>query len=1029
MFAVPQQLTFGPTVQSTGAPLLYVIGTGISEAFLFAIDPTNGAVVVNFTDITGNSIMSVPAYVVDGPSVDLPIVLIDAAGTVSFFNRSTGNFLAGFSTAVGESTSSEAAVDIVNFYPHFVTQGGETFVAFAFIPTSSDSEVPPNLCGAVAVKELAAMAPWSLSAPPTGEEDLTPVSLGLAGNGTMYGIFSDTALTAIAPSTGAVLWTATLPSYTGVPNPLLMGNVVAAPSEYGVWIINASTGNLTLDHRFATCELGGAQPTLQAQLGNRVLYAGGSGCMYLATIDPTTGATSSVKAAQWARLASAVWLFPTVAVAVGSTTTIAAFDLTTLQRLWSYTLPNSVSVWVPQIVANGRYLIISVSSQMVIVVDAFSGVQVRRILVPNAHTLVTFVSLAAALENTLIAITTNNVIAISVDPFVDATSNASVLTWVTPLPAVCDTAGPPGSSNTITASGTLVIVCNGGFGAYNEVNGAMLSSYSSSSFTIAVHAAYDYAVFANTEDGTTKIISLKTGAVAAHVQQGNNIAVTSANAALIPVSASAFRAVSLGTNTDQQWTVSSILWMAPGDAPPPLPTQTGPQSSIIGHSTAAPTLPWTLAPGEQLPPLGCVAAVRDAVPAFVACVNRDVITAQLHLPLAGIDCTPVGAAFQRCVVLYTNAMIETGCGAGVGFLAQHLLPAANASASLPLCRPAGGSACATGDFCAALAVPSNSSLATAQHLPPGYAVYPSGAIPAFAPVPLATTTTAAPSSTDNNYHDHDDRGAKHHDSGAEHNNHDHDYSANYHNDGSTKHHDDDRSASGNAINNLNSNAHSSDHVRAAAHPHPHHHASGPPVATSLPLVAMFAANQYLPSRALLESSLSGALFNNHLPVAVAIVDEQFVEPKFVKFEFLGQNAVNIYATALDYGLPKLAEAIGATSMAPETVPPPPTPAPPKPSSKTGLIVVIVLVAIAAAFAIVAAGMLLRQNRKLQAAVREGDYLLNVNQGRASSAVGSGAELRTVDGGSLRDIGSVKHGVDDDDDDDDKGAYKTVDDRA
>jgi hypothetical protein len=192
---------------------------------------------------------------------------------------------------------------------------------------------------------------------------------------------------------------------------------------------------------------------------------------------------------------------------------------------------------------------------------------------------------------------------------------------------------------------------------------------------------------------------------------------------------------------------------------------------------------------------------------------------------------------------------------------------------------------------------------------------------------------------------------------------------------------------------------------------------------------MFAANQYLPSRALLESSLSGALFNNQLPVAVAIVDEQFVEPKFVKFEFLGQNAVNIYATALDYGLPKLAEAIGATSMAPETVPPPPTPAPPKPSSKTGLIVVIVLVAIAAAFAIVAAGMLLRQNRKLQAAVREGDYLLNINQGRASSAVGSGAELRTVDGGSLRDIGSVKHDVDDDDDDDDKGAYKTVDDRA
>jgi hypothetical protein len=1034
MFAVPQQLTFGPTLQSTGAPLLYVIGAGISQAFLFAIDPTNGAVVVNFTDMTGNSIQSVPAYVVDGPSMDLPIVLTDAAGTVSFFNRSTGNFLAGFSTA-GESTSSEAAVDIVNFYPHFVTQGGASFVAFAFVGSQS----PPYMCGAVAVKELAAMAPWSLSAPPTGEEDLTPVSLGLAGNGTMYGFLTGAVLTAIAPSTGAVLWTASLPSYTGVPNPLVIGNVVAAPSEYGVWIINASTGNLTLDHRFATCELGGAQPTLQAQLGNRVLYTGGSGCMYLATIDPTTGATSSVKSAQWAEITSAVYLFPTVAVAVGSTMTIAAFDLTTLQRLWSYTLPNSVSVWAPQIAANGRYLAMSVSSQMVIVIDAFSGVQVRRISMPNAHTLVTFVSMAAVLDNTLIAITTNNVIAINVNPFVASMSNASVLTWVTPLPAMCQSAGEGAPYGMITASGTLVTACSGTFGAYDAITGVMLSTYSSSSslFTIAVHADYDYAVFANGDDGIVKIISLKTGAVAALVQQGNNIAVSSAAAALIPVSASAFRAVSLGTTINEMWTVSSILWTAPDDAPPPLPTQTGPQSSIIGHSTAAPTLPWTLAPGEQLPPLGCVAAVRDAVPAFVACVNRDVITAQLHLPLAGIDCTPVGAAFQRCVVLYTNAMIETGCGAGVGFLAQHLLPAANASASLPLCRPAGGSACATGDFCAALAVPSNSSLATAQHLPPGYAVYPSGAIPAFAPVPLATTTTAAPTTTTTTTIT--TTVAPNTTTAV----------PNTTTTTTTTAPTTTTTAVPSTTTNAPPPATPSTTATATAPvttstatptpattsappptPTPTTTApSGPPVATSLPLVAMFAANQYLPSRALLESSLSGALFNNQLPVAVAIVDEQFVEPKFVKFEFLGQNAVNIYATALDYGLPKLAEAIGATSMAPETVPPPPTPAPPKPSSKTGLIVVIVLVAIAAAFAIVAAGMLLRQNRKLQAAVREGDYLLNINQGRASSAVGSGAELRTVDGGSLRDIGSVKHDVDDDDDDDDKGAYKTVDDRA
>jgi hypothetical protein len=717
--------------QANGAPLLYFTATDFNPpsptvSFVVAMDVVAGTAALNFSS-TGAIVAqdAPPGHTLDDPA--LPVMTyVSTTGLVSFFNMSTGLYVGGFDAKYPNFL-------LPAYTPAIVTRGGTQWLVS---PSSG------FLATAFPLAQLASMGAWMARG--NNQASAVPVDLGLTTDAATFIVAAVPSVFALDVTTGAAVWTASVPQFSGSAPLAMVGDFISVPTELGLMILDARTGNVTDVHRFAPCLLGAAAPNILSALDNRLLYSGGGGCLYLATVDVVNGTVSSVQASQWTSLATSITLLPTVAVFIDATSTVTGFDPVTLAKLWSYQLPFDVTSWAPMVYANGRYVVIVTTGTSVTILDSGTGSLVRTVTLAQ-HTLVGGTALSGIIDNKLYALSDTHIVAINVDPF--ANSSAASFAWTSTLAS----GGLFANDNDIvvaTPSGALVASWEGGFGAFSRATGALLWQVTLPTPSLYVQNEY---VIDNGDGAVTVRDATSGGILAVLAVNGGNDIVSSGPALLVRGAANdptTERILSVGTNGGETTVfVISALFRKPASTAAPVPTQTGPQSSIIGHSTAAPTLPWTLAPGEQLPPLGCVAAVRDAVPAFVACVNRDVITAQLHLPLAGIDCTPVGAAFQRCVVLYTNAMIETGCGAGVGFLAQHLLPRANASASLPLCRPAGGSACATGDFCAALAVPSNSSLATAQQLPPGYAVYPSGAIPAFAPVPLTTTTTAAPATT------------------------------------------------------------------------------------------------------------------------------------------------------------------------------------------------------------------------------------------------------------------------------------------
>jgi hypothetical protein len=717
--------------QANGAPLLYFTATDFNPpsptvSFVVAMDVVAGTAALNFSS-TGAIVAqdAPPGHTLDDPA--LPVMTyVSTTGLVSFFNMSTGLYVGGFDAKYPNFL-------LPAYTPAIVTRGGTQWLVS---PSSG------FLATAFPLAQLASMGAWMARG--NNQASAVPVDLGLTTDAATFIVAAVPSVFALDVTTGAAVWTASVPQFSGSAPLTMVGDFISVPTELGLMILDARTGNVTDVHRFAPCLLGAAAPNILSALDNRLLYSGGGGCLYLATVDVVNGTVSSVQASQWTSLATSITLLPTVAVFIDATSTVTGFDPVTLAKLWSYQLPFDVTSWAPMVYANGRYVVIVTTGTSVTILDSGTGSLVRTVTLAQ-HTLVGGTALSGIIDNKLYALSDTHIVAINVDPF--ANSSAASFAWTSTLAS----GGLFANDNDIvvaTPSGALVASWEGGFGAFSRATGALLWQMTLPTPSLYVQNEY---VIDNGDGAVTVRDAMSGGILAVLAVNGGNDIVSSGPALLVRGAANdptTERILSIGANEGETTVfVTSALFRKPASTAAPVPTQTGPQSSIIGHSTAAPTLPWTLAPGEQLPPLGCVAAVRDAVPAFVACVNRDVITAQLHLPLAGIDCTPVGAAFQRCVVLYTNAMIETGCGAGVGFLAQHLLPAANASASLPLCRPAGGSACATGDFCAALAVPSNSSLATAQQLPPGYAVYPSGAIPAFAPVPLTTTTTAAPTTT------------------------------------------------------------------------------------------------------------------------------------------------------------------------------------------------------------------------------------------------------------------------------------------
>jgi hypothetical protein len=724
-------VVFGNSIQKNGFPLLYVCSpesNGFQGFFNTAIDPATGNLIINDV-LNGGSVL----YALDDPTQQyITIVMTSQIGTLFVYDRTTGNY----ATSYASSNPSQ------NFLAHYVTEGNETYLVVNTEVQASE-DTTGFVVEAAPLSWIASAEPWQQTT--AGVDDDAPILFGAIADRSAVIYTFGPQVFASNPSNGTILWTANVPSYATVVTELVfVGNFIVAASDLGLWTLDGHTGNIVEDHRFEPCELGAAQPSFVSARDNRVLYSGTGGCLYLATIDPQRGNVSSVKAPQFTALASQVVLLPSVAVFVNAQlTTITAFDPVTLQRRWQ--LVGTQATVGPIIVANGRFVVIISTTNSVAIVDGYSGVVVRQVSIAP-HTFLTGQgSTTEVVDNVLYALSQSHVVAVNVDPYLSG-SNATGLLWVGIAPtAVFST----GNTIALLPSGMLLVTWSSGFGGFTPLNFSLVWQVTDSALALTFQHGY---VLNSGHGANVNVYDSQTGALVAAVSVNTQETEGEAGVAVVVPSSNgdrdADRVVAIFNTDEGGYNIASARFPKPNTTAPAAPTAVAPQSSIINFTLpAAPTQPWTLAPGEQLPPLGCVAAVRDAVPAFVACVNRDVITAQLHLPLAGIDCTPVGAAFQRCVVLYTNAMIETGCGAGVGFLAQHLLPAANASASLPLCRPAGGSACATGDFCAALAVPSNSSLATAQHLPPGYAVYPSGAIPAFAPVPLTTTTTAAPTTT------------------------------------------------------------------------------------------------------------------------------------------------------------------------------------------------------------------------------------------------------------------------------------------
>jgi hypothetical protein len=735
----------------------------------------------------------------------------------------------------------------------------------------------------------------------------------------------------------------------------IVNGVLLVASPDGLWSVNLATGALVDAHSFALCELGSATP-------RQVSYSRGvqavsvvttDGCAYDVTVNSVTGIIVSTKISQGNPIMYVTRL-PLYIVVTRFDSVVEVYSASQHTLLWTYTPLVPTTIWSPLWQENGRFLATTTDTSTISVFDGATGALVVALSLPQQNQLRNEQWVSRIIDDIMIVFTNENVMAFDVSPYIgNQTSATARMKW----------------SGTRSHYGTSY----SNFQVYTDVNRARLIIYDVSNPTNAWMSAVDIHTGAinwtiRSDVGSIpptfqddvvvfpsppgpQLYDLATGQPVVTVV---NTQVAVWNAALLIGTGATQRFVTATNDTTTQTTPALYITVTAvnvAPAPPPVPTLPVPQSSLAPGNTLPPaTAPTTLPPNEQLPSLGCLGAVQVGVPAFVTCVNQNIIS--LLLPNTQIPCDQLSFVFQQCVVSYTDAMIQTNCGSGVNFLTNHLLPSANSTASLPLCRPLGGSMCAAGtNFCLALAAPANASLATPQNLPSWYSIYSPPCHPTVCP--------AASAADDERSHRHFDTTATRSDG--------HPHAAPW----------TDRHAHTNAPRATNTPT----PPPSPTDPTP------PPPPMSPPLVAAFPGTTVLPSATLLQSDISTALYNGRQSVMVVVLSQHPAAPVSLTFAFLGDNADNVFNEAKSYGLDKLAAAIGATSIEPALQPTPPAP---KKSHATVIALSIVISLLVVGGAGVAAFLYLRTRRQSRRVER--DLLLNA--GRVDSNA-DGNELGSV----------------------------------